>query len=367
MEHRTEQMPAHMEETVNRRSLWLRLRKALWWIPACTVIGALAAVVIYTGLWLRLSGQRQYRQTSKYYLTFGNDAAGNPQDYYNDYTWNDLLFSVPAISQVIEAELPDGMDMETARQDIEAQILSDVRVLTIQVTDKDPQNVQELTNAVQDALVRYGHTAEEFQRIEYLSSGDVEQVVVTDRSRNAGILGGLLGFLISAAALWICELLNDGVYCPEDAARRYGLPVLLVVADESESSRGLHGNRKAKKHAASGAENSEEKEDGLPTFLKEENRREAAELLARYPEGVRIVSEDPELTRRAEERLQTQFGIPVCGEENGTVLAAVPFGKANGTGTDHLLTQRKARQEGTAGLILMDADGTFLKKYYGRK
>lgn len=341
MEHRTGQMPAHLEEAVNKRSLWLRLRRNLWWIPACTVLGALAAVLIYTGLWLGLTGQRQYRQTSKYYLTFGNDAAGNPQDYYNDYTWNDLLFSVPAISQVIESELPDGMDMEAARQDIEAQILSDVRVLTVQVTDKDPENVQALTNAVEDALVRYGHTAEEFQRIEFLSAGDVEQVVVTDRSRNAGILGGLLGFLLSAAAVWICELLNDAVYCPEDAARRYGLPVLMVFDNE--------------------------KEDNLPAFLEEENHKEAEELLARCPEGVRIVSEDPELTKKAEEKLQTQFGIPVCGRENGTVLAAVPFGKRNGTGTDHLLTQRRAKQEETVGLVLMDADGTFLKKYYGRK
>ena len=364
MEDKTGQVTAHMEEAVNRRSLWLRLWRTLWWIPACTVIGALATVLVYMGLWLGLTGQRQYRQISKYYLTFGNDAAGNPQDYYNDYTWNDLLFSLPAISQVIEAELPDGMDMKTARQDIEAQILSDVRVLTIQVTDKDPENVQELTNAVQDALVRYGHTAEEFQRIEYLSSGEVEQVVVTDRSRNAGLLGGLLGFLLSAAAVWICELLNDGVYCPEDAARRYGLPVLLVIDKENESS-----CRKSikKKRQAPGAGKGEEPEDSLPAFLREENCQEAGKLLARYPNGVQIVSEDPELTRKTEEKLQTRFGIPVCEKGNGIVLAAVPFGKRNGTGTDHLLTQRKAKQEETAGLVLMDADGAFLKKYYGRK
>ena len=124
------------------------------------VVGVLASVLVYTGIWLRLAGQRQYRQASKYYLTFGQDEAGNPQDYYNDYTWNDLIFSVPAISQVIESELPDGITMEDARRDIEAQILSDVRVLTIQVTDSDPQIVQALTDAVQDALVRYGHNAE---------------------------------------------------------------------------------------------------------------------------------------------------------------------------------------------------------------
>lgn len=327
----------HLEETLNRRSLWLRLRRQLWLVPACTAAGALIAVLIYTGIWLGLTGQRQYRQNSKFYLTFGTDAAGNLQDYYNDYTWNDLLFSVPAISQVIESELPDGVTMETARQDIEAQILSDVRLLTIQVTDPDPETVQALSNAVQDALVRYGHTSEEFERIEFLSEEEVEPVVVTDRSRNAAILGALLGFLVSAAALWLRELLDDGMYCPEDAARRYALPVRMVLAETS-----------------------------LPAFLEEENRRTAEEWKKQYPEGIRILAEDPELQKRAADTLREHYSVPV-NEKAGAVFAAVPFGKANGTGTDHLLTQRKAASEPVDGLILAEADGDFLKKYYGRK
>ena len=343
----------HMEEPINRRSLWLRLGKKLWWIPACMVVGVLASVLVYTGIWLRLAGQRQYRQASKYYLTFGQDEAGNPQDYYNDYTWNDLIFSVPAISQVIESELPDGITMEDARRDIEAQILSDVRVLTIQVTDSDPQIVQALTDAVQDALVRYGHTAEEFRRIEYLSSGEVEQVVVADRTRNAALLGALLGLLISAAVLWSRELLNDGVYCPEDAAKRYDLPVLLVLPGNLE--------RTSEKH-----EGKREKDAELPAFLLDENVREAEKLVKEHPEGVRLISEDPELAGKASEQLQKTYGIGVC-EENGITLAVIPFGRENGTGTDHLLTQKRLKGEAPAGLILAEADGTFLKKYYGRK
>lgn len=349
MNHRND-----MEEALNRRSLWLRLYRYLWILPACTVAGALLAVLIYSGIWLGLSGQRQYRQSSKFYLTFGTDAAGNVQDYYNDYTWNDLLFSVPAISQVIESELPEGMTMEAARQDVEAQILSDVRLLTIQVTDPDPDRVQALTNAVQDALVRYGHNSEEFERIEFLSSDEVERVVVSDRSRNAALLGAFLGFLISAAALWLWELLDEGVYCPEDAARRYGLPVLLVLPGEE-----------------------------LPSFLEEENQQEAAGLRQKYPDGIRLISEDAELAEETGKTLLKRYQIPVnaagstdvknpevvtAGKEAGErVFAVIPFGKRNAGGTDHLLTQKNAKGETVTGLILAEADGKFLKKYYGRK
>lgn len=345
---------AYMDERINRRSLWLRIRGQLWWIPAGTVMGALAAVILYMGLWLGLSGQRQYRQTSKYYLTFAVDGAGNVQDYYNDYTWNDLIFSVPAISQVLESELLDGITLEQAREDIEAQILSDVRVLTIQVTDQDPQTVQELTNAMQDALVRYGHTAEQFESIEFLSSGDVEQVTVKDRSQGAVVLGAILGFLISAAAVWLCELLNGGVYCPEEATDRYGLPVLFTLCQETSKKDGV-----------------------LPGFLEKENEEAARTLEAAR---LLVIAEEDALAERTALALQKRYAIAAEAAASAQVLAqdaeerqgtqlclAVPFGKRNAAVTEHLHAQLIAKGCKVSCLVLAEAEGIYLRKYYGRK
>lgn len=345
---------AHMDERINRRSLWLRIRGQLWWIPAGTVMGALAAVILYMGLWLGLSGQRQYRQISKFYLNFAADDAGNVQDYYNDYTWNDLIFSVPAISQVLESELSDGITLEQAREDIEAQILSDVRLLTIQVTDRDPQTVQELTNAMQDALVRYGHTAEQFESIEFLSSGDVEPVTVKDRSQGAVVLGAILGFLISAAAVWLCELLNGGVYCPEEATDRYGLPVLFTLCQETSKKDGV-----------------------LPEFLERENE-EAARTLGTA--RLLVIAAEDALAEKTALALQKRYGIAAevaasaqvlaqgAEERQGTQLClAVPFGKRNAAVTEHLHTQLIAKGCKVSCLVLAEAEGIYLKKYYGRK
>ncbi len=358
-------MLPHEEEQLNRRSLWLRLRWQLWWIPAMTAAGALVAALLYMGIWLGVSGERQYRQNSKYYLTFGNDAAGNPQDYYNDYTWNDLLFSIPAISQVIETELPDGMTLAQAREDIEAQILSDVRVLTIQVTNEDPETVQSLTNAVEDALVRYGSNAEEFQKIEYLSSDEVQQVVVTDRSQSALILGGLLGFLLSICGIWLRELLDDGIYCPEEAVRRYHLPVLLTICRSLNSQK-------------------EKEKDALPAFLTAENQAEA-DFLRQEQKDLQLVCEDESLAKETAEKLQREYGITcscvsaekaLAGRGDSEQAAAgsrdnkrlltvvIPFGCRVGTRTEHLLEQLQARETTPAGLVLAEADGRFLQAYY---
>ncbi len=391
----------HEEEAPSRRSLWLRLRRELWVVPAATLIGALLAAAIYMGIWLGLSGQRQYRQTSKFYLTFGNDAAGNPQDYYNDYTWNDLLFSVPAIYQVIESELPEGVTLESAREDVEAQILSDVRLLTIQVTDPDAETVQALTNAVQDALVRYGSNAKEFQRIEFLSSDEVQPVVVTDRTQGAVELGALLGFLAGAAALWLKELLNDGICTPEEATRRYGLPVLMTLgalpserirrtrertrricirragSKEIDAEAGDVGGAGTFAGAAAG--------NGLPEFLERENRAFAErQILLRSDrkeeEGadLQLVGDEGETVRQAARQLLEQYGLQAevlspadClaekPAEGRSIAVVIPFGRANGTGTEHLLLQLQARGYSIEGLLLAAADLRFLKSYYGRE
>ncbi len=345
---------AHMDERINRRGLWLRVRGQLWWIPAAAVLGALAAVILYMGLWLGLSGQRQYRQTSKFYLTFAADDAGNVQDYYNDYTWNDLIFSVPAISQVLESELSDSVTLEQAREDIEAQILSDVRLLTIQVTDQDPQTVQELTNAMQDALVRYGHTARQFESIEFLSSGEVEPVTVKDRSQSAVVLGALLGVLLSAAGVWLYELLNGGVYCPEEASARYGLPVLFTLCQET--------GKKGRK---------------LPEFLEKENEETAKSL---GDATLLVIAEEDALAEETAAGLHERYGIDARALPSAQVLAqetkalqeeklclAVPYRKRNAAVTEHLHAQFIAKGSKLAGLVLAEADSSYLRKYYGRK
>lgn len=345
----------HADEQLNRRSLFLRLRREIWIVPVLAVAGALAGALIYSLVWLSFSGQRQYRQISKYYLTFGKEENGEAADYYNDYTWNDLIWSIPAISDVIEADLPDGMTMDEAKSYVTAQILSDVRVLTIQVTAPEPEEVQQLTNALEDALVRYGKTAVQFDNIEYLSSGDVDAVVVSDRTRNAVLLGTVLGFLNGAVILWMRELLNDGIYVPEDALRRYGIPVLLVL-EEQETQRGRRrGKRKT--------------ETRMPEFLQRETQ-EAEETLRNGV--VQLIGEDEEVVRSAAERLQADAGITAGIGDAGIrkadhILCVISFGQANGTVTEHLMDRMRERKLSVEGIILMNADGAFLTAYYGRQ
>ena len=334
----------HANEPLNRRSLFLRLRRTIWLVPLAALAGALLGALIYGVVWLSVSGQRQYQQTSKYYLTFGYEENGEVADYYNAYTWNDLLFSITSISDVIEEELPDGVSLSEAQEAIEADILSDVRLLTITVTHSDPDAVQQMTNAVEDALVRYGANAIQFTSIDFLSSSEVEAVVVSDRTRNAVLLGAVLGFLAAAVWLWLREVLDDGIYVPEDAVRRYGIPVLLILP-------------------AKGAV--------LPDFLIRDNN-DALRVLEGTGGGagaraVQIVCEDTAQAQETAQLLRDSYHVNAAAalQTPDMTLLVIPFGRANGTRTEHLIEHLRAQGQEIDGIVLTGADGRFLAQYYG--
>ena len=402
----------HPNEPQNRRSLLLRLRRTIWLVPLAAVAGALLGALIYGVVWLSVSGQRQYQQTSKYYLTFGYEENGEVADYYNAYTWNDLLFSISSISEVIEEELPDGVSLSEAQEAIEADILSDVRLLTITVTHSDPDAVQQMTNAVEDALIRYGANAIQFTSIDFLSSSEVEAVVVSDRTRNAVLLGAVLGFLAAAVWLWLREVLDDGIYVPEDAVRRYGIPVVLIlpaegtqlpdflVRDNNDALRVLPG-RDAGPAPETVTEESPGEEKGpeevpagesaaakeqpegngasgaraVPDFCDEKAQDGDAAGAEKLPEessasgarAVRIVCEDMELAQETAQLLRDTYHVNAAAQADPAeeTLLVIAFGRANGTRTEHLIEHLRAQGQEIGGIVLTGADGRFLAQYYG--
>ena len=363
----------HANESMNWRSFLLRYRRMIWLVPLAAVAGALLGALIYGVIWLSMSGQRQYQQTSKYYLTFGYEENGEVADYYNAYTWNDLIFSITSISDVIEDELPDGVTIEDAQEAIEADILSDVRVLTITVTHADPDAVQQMTNAVEDALVRYGANAVQFTSIDFLSSSEVEAVVISDRTRNAVLLGAVLGFLAAAVWLWLRELLDDGIYVPEDAVRRYGIPVRVILPAEGtqlpdfllrENNEALSAMAGTGRVSASAEVPQEASQDVAPTQASPGQPR--AESRDGAP-VVRLVCEEDTLAQEAADILTGQYGVKASASENaeGAIFLVIPFGRANGTRTEHRIEHLRAGGREVSGIVLTGADGRFLAQYYG--
>lgn len=93
-----------------------------------------------------------------------------------------------------------------------------------------------------------------------------------------------------------------------------------------------------------------------------------------------MIAEEDALAEKTALALQKQYDICAEAAASAQVLAegpeeqqgrhlclAVPFGQRNAAVTEHLHAQLIAKGRKLSCLVLTEAEGSYLKKYYGRK
>lgn len=379
------------EEQLNRRARYLRVLGRLWTVPTASGLSALLFFLVYFLATSVFSGAREYRYESKLYLDYAmNEGTQTAYDYYNGWTWNDLLSSEPALSDAILAALPEGCGPETVREEVHAAILSDIRIMTVTVTDHSPERAALIGEAVNQALTHFGDTAREFDQIRLMSSTGPSLVTWSNRTKNAILLGAVLGALAGIALLLLKETLNEAVYVPEEAERRYGLPVLGVLRvrpgqkrTESEEREltanlarfALHCRVDARADARADAPADALREDALQAAPSPAAVREAAEDRGARGAVAADGTDAPALTAVSLLDLSLEPGQQIEGmrvvdpadyeslrRAPGVVLA-VRYGAQDGPAVLRLLSVLR-QQDCPAGALVLDrADERFLKKY----
>ncbi len=359
------------------RALWLRLRSRLWILPLLAIIGALVGGGIYFLVTCVFADAREYQEVSKLYIDFAYDETGTVYDYYNGATWTDLLTAEPRLSEAIEEAIPD-ISLEEVKASVKAEILSDIRLMTVTVTNADREKTERMAQAVNQALQSFGEQAKEFEKITFLSAEGPSLELISDRTRNAVLLGGVIGLLLAAILLWIRVLTGDGIYAPEEVTERFDLPVLGVLTKDEP--------QKAGRKKAEAQEQTEEKaqkaQEKVPNPWTQEVL--AANLQGTGVAGgqVLLVSpvKDREMLQKAADAVEK--ALVMCAAKEATVkadaeaadlalcqkadhvLLVMPWGKDCGVRTTWLLQQLNTQGIVPAGVLLMQASGRFLQEYY---
>ncbi len=359
------------------RALWLRLRSRLWILPLLAIIGALVGGGIYFLVTCVFADAREYQEVSKLYIDFAYDETGTVYDYYNGATWTDLLTAEPRLSEAIEEAIPD-ISLEEVKASVKAEILSDIRLMTVTVTNADREKTERMAQAVNQALQSFGEQAKEFEKITFLSAEGPSLELISDRTRNAVLLGGIIGLLLAAILLWIRVLTGDGIYAPEEVTERFDLPVLGVLTkDEPQKA----GRKKA--------EAQEQTEEKAQKAQEKVPNPWTPEVLAANLQGtgvaggqVLLVSpvKDREMLQKAADAVEK--ALAMCAAKDATVkadaeaadlalcqkadhvLLVMPWGKDCGVRTTWLLQQLNTQGIVPAGVLLMQASGRFLQEYY---
>ena len=111
------------EEYLNRgmdlKRLALYLQKKIWLVIMLAILGATCGSIFYQVV-RSMKMPVEYASVSKLYISFGNDENGDVYQYYNGYTWNDLIDADP-ILDIVMSSLP-GYDRDQVREATKAEM-----------------------------------------------------------------------------------------------------------------------------------------------------------------------------------------------------------------------------------------------------
>ncbi|WP_408070017.1 hypothetical protein [Butyrivibrio sp. JL13D10] len=366
-------------EILNLRAFYLVLLKKLWILPIAAATGAIIAGIIYFLANVVYAPARNYVTESTLYIYFAYDENKKAEvDFYNAYTWNILVKAEDSnleiktdyniLDKIMEnledAGYKEGVNItrEEVVSSVNADIPSDVRVMIFKVSNPDREKSGAIADAANDALVEYGKANYAFTSIEILGRSDTKLELIPDRMGVAVIFGAVLGFVLSVLTLIFSKAMDDAIYVPEDAEKRYNLPVLGVLSGE-------------------GAEE--------PSFFRNELLLSVKSQLKAEKSLVLISADDKTGSEKAEiiaKRLKEVVGnglpdgmptiqpMSLPGNDNDSAqqlsnvdgaIIAISMGTHNGAMTEHLISLLKKLGCKVCGIVVTDADMKLLNRYLG--
>lgn len=306
----------------------LLLIKRIWIVILGTALGAAVCGGIYFLCHVVYAPAREYEAVSKLYLTFAAEDDGDAYQYYNGYTWNDLMGTEPILDYAM-GQLTDVSELtrEDVKKAVTADILSDIRVLTVTARTHDRALTERIIRAEEAALLHFAETMVEFDQIEVIDHGVSSLVVVESQTKRAVLLGAALGLFLTLFGMWIYMILDDAVYVPAQVEERFGCPVL-----------------------------------GVELRRDKEWRRQELEANVSYRAGKNPVWMDVSLT---DTDVLTDYDA--LRNSSGVILR-IPYGKKTGMLTESLIRDLEIQECKLAGAVITDCDDRLYHAYYaGRR
>lgn len=217
-------------EPMDYRLLWLRFMRKLWILPVAVVLGAALVGSIYYYSRTAARGGRTYQAESVYYIDFAENSLGEEYDYYNYFTWGEVIHTDFFLNYVYE-KMDGELSMEELEEAISATVDSDVRYLYVRCNTHSPELSVRLAAILEEIVPQFAGIREEIASIELVKAGDTAKDSSKVRLGNALFLGAGLGLGISVFGILVALILDTAVYLPSTVERRYhvvclGAPIM---------------------------------------------------------------------------------------------------------------------------------------------
>ena len=129
--------------------------------------------------------------------------------------YKEIILSNSVMSDVVAKNKLQITPGELAKK-ISVDAPKDTRIISITVTDKDPQKARDLANAVREVSA---DKIKEVTKIEDVTTLEQAEAALTPSSPNVfknSVLAALLGFILAVGGVVLIELMDDRIKRPED-------------------------------------------------------------------------------------------------------------------------------------------------------
>src|SRR5699024_4366591 len=220
-----------MEETISLKEIFEVIKKR-WLLIVGLIVGAalLAAIISYFVL------TPTYQSSSQFIV---NQEQKDPDAQYNEiqtnleliHTYNDIIKSPAILEEVVDTmDLPYGVN--SLSEKIEVTNEESSQVVTLTVTDPDPEQATLIANATVKIFQKEIPDIMNVDNVSILSeaeTGAAPQPVAPKPLLNIAIaivLGGMVGVGIA----FLLEYLDNTIRSDEDIEKQLGLPILGVIS-----------------------------------------------------------------------------------------------------------------------------------------
>lgn len=372
-----EKNESYLNRGMDLKRLMLYLQKRIWLVVVLAIFGATCGGVIYQVL-RSVKMPVEYEAVSKLYISFGHDESGEVYQYYNGYTWNDLLDTDPILDFVMQ-DLP-GYERDAVREATTAEILSDIRLLTVRVRGEDEKFVREVMSALESGLREYARDSEELDQIKAIRSGVPERVYWDDRTMSACVTGAVLLGVLSLLVIGFIYALDESIYVQEDIEKKYNCRALGILTRNQKGLQPYARELRANIRYALGeqkrfaildmADHADTRRLELERLLDREGLEAYGSEQEEDDFGWNIPKEEESFVKTSEWDIlafnQNGLSEAECRQirEAGGVILLLPFGTDTGRKTARILSFLKNQDCQLLGMVIAQADEEFLNRYF---
>lgn len=324
-------MEHFMKERFDYKRFFLLNTKRIWIVVACVIIMAALFGGVYYINEAVLNSETTYRIDTIYNIEFDKDLYGDTIQYYNDFTWNDVIDS--DIIGGVAAKIA-GVDADKIYNATFVPTMSDIRLIHVYIDSKDINEAKLMEGALTEAIESFGKSTDGFVAIDKWSDTEAFAVKKDFLIGRVTVIGAILGLLLGISLLCYVNAMDDSVYTLNDAKCFTGVTAIGYIYDGMSDDEKNALTALIKKNAQASV-----------IHLGDGNIDSAKEIL--NAAGITEYEESADTVTEAKE-----------------VILLIEYGKHDGCKINATVEKLNYLGVNIKASIITNADKTFIRKYY---